>query len=631
MCGFLASATYSPVPSLPQSYFDRHLLAHRGPDSYDYIHFNNHQLDLNLYHSRLSIIDLSSSANQPMSSACGRYTLVYNGEIFNYIELRSYLFKHYQCSFRTSSDTEVLLQGLIYMGPSFLSLLDGMFSFVLLDRKDYNLLIARDPFGVKPLYYTHDSCSFALCSEIPTILDLPFVQRSYNPDSIYSYLVYGQTDFSDQTFFSGILSFPAACYSYIDLALNRLSPPCPYWQPPERNNQISFEQAQLRFSQLLEDALIKYTRSDVPVGVTLSGGLDSSTLLILLSRLNPNSDSVAAFSYLAGDNYSFDERQNIFALLSSLSAEGYQCSFNHQDLLRDIHRLINIQGEPFGSPSIYAQLLVYQLARSNGYSVVLDGQGADEILAGYLGYPGSRIHSLVDQNKFLSLLHYSRSWASLDSSRHSILPILYFLKQVLPTPLLVVARFLQGRISRPSWINLSHFANKSPPSEFRPLRSSLYKADRIRESLISAITKYGLPGLLRVADRNSMACSVEARYPFLSLPLVNFCLSLPENFLIGPTGATKYLLRTSLSHILPTNLVKSHTKIGFEAPCQEFDSFFISSIKYELLHKRYPLLNHSKLLKYLHSSSCRRDSTLIWRIHNYIVWYNTFFRRDDEG
>lgn len=631
MCGFLVSATYFPVPSVPQNYYDRHLLAHRGPDSYDHINFNDSHLDLNLYHSRLSIIDLSFSANQPMSSICGRYTLVYNGEILNYIELRSYLYKHYLCTFRSSSDTEVLLQGLIHMGPSFLSLLDGMFSFVLLDRKSYNLLIARDPFGIKPLYYTHDSSSFALCSEIPTILDLPFVQRSCNLSTIYSYLVYGQTDFSNQTFFSDILSFPAACYSYIDLESNNFSTPISYWHPPDCNTEITFEDAQLRFFQILEDTLVKYTRSDVPVGVTLSGGLDSSTLLILLSRLNAKSDSIAAFSYLAGDKYSFDERQNIFSLLNSLSVEGYQCSFNHQELLRDIHRFINLQAEPCGSPSVYAQFLVYQLARSKGYSVVLDGQGADEILAGYLGYPGSRIHSLIDQNKFLSLLHYSVGWASLDPSRHLILPFLYFLKKVLPAPLLIFARLLQGRNSRPSWIDLSHFANKSPPSEFRPPSSSLYKADRIRESLISAITKYGLPGLLRVADRNSMASSVEARYPFLSLPLVNFCLSLPEHFLIGPTGASKYLLRSSLSQILPLKFVHSHIKIGFETPCQEFDSFFISSIKQELNHTRYPLLNDSKLLKYLNRSSFRRESTLIWRIYNYIMWYNAFFGSDYEN
>ncbi len=549
-------------------------LAHRGPDDRGFLSWtpgtaprlarNPDALDPApswLVHTRLSIIDTSAAGWQPMASADGRYFIVFNGEIYNYLELRQEL-ERLGHTFRSRSDTEVLLAAFIQWGKDALHRLVGMFAFAVLDTAERRLFLTRDFFGIKPLFYTHWNEGFAFASEIKTLLKLPGLSRRANPQRLYDFLRFGLTDRGGATLFEGIVQLPPA--HYLDLSLDRPRDvqPVRYWRPRRDGAlQLSFEDAAEKLRELFLDSMRLHLRSDVPLGATLSGGIDSSATVMAMRRIQGNGLELHTFSYIA-DDPRLSEEKWVDLVGASANAEIHKTRPGHGGLVEDIDRLIAVQDEPFISTSIFAQLRVFQLAREHGIKVTLDGQGADEYLGGYPTYVAARLASLIRRGQFVQALRFLQHLGKdREFGRRGML--LRAAGLLLPEVLQAPARRLVGEQLYPPWLKADYFRERGV--EPAP-RNGVQGPDLLIERLSSTLTDLSLPGLLRYADRNSMAFSVESRVPFLTPALVEFVLSLPESYIIAPDGTTKAVFRRAMRGIVPDPVLDRRDKIGFTTP-----------------------------------------------------------------
>ncbi|MBP7149334.1 MAG: asparagine synthase (glutamine-hydrolyzing) [Acidobacteria bacterium] len=550
-------------------------LAHRGPDDEGYAGWDGQGPTarpggtadvargsrVGLAHRRLAILDLSDAGHQPMITADGRFALLFNGEIYNFRELRQELEQDGE-RFASRCDTEVLLAALARWGTGALARLVGMFAFALLDTRRRTLLLARDFFGIKPLYYARGPWGFAFASEIKALLAIDGFARRADPRPLFQYLRFGITDHGEDTLFSGIRRLPPA--HLLELPLDESAPvePRRYWKlSAVRGRDISFEEAARRLRELFLDSVSLHLRSDVPVGAALSGGVDSSAIVAAMrAALGPDLD-LHAVSYLAGDPAIDEER---WAAL----AAGAACARVHHarpgaaELVRDIERIIEVQDEPFGSTSIYAQYRVFRAAKEAGIKVMLDGQGADETFAGYRSYVGARIVSLARAGDLPGAVALFRAGARLPgASARQVLSSMA--GRVLPPGLVPAARRLAGRPLFPRWVDEAWLDERGPMPDFpRPTPSS----DALRSLLAFTIEESSLPMLLRFEDRNSMAFSIESRVPFLTPQLVGFVLSLPEEHLVANDATTKAVLRAALRGLVPDPILDRRDKIGFATP-----------------------------------------------------------------
>lgn len=582
MCGIFG---WIPTPTRPcgeHSAVARALLralCHRGPDDAGCLVFPAddpfHPQDaltfsgeapsaLLLGQTRLAIIDLSPAGHQPMRSADGRYTLVYNGEIYNYRELRQEL-EQAGCVFRTATDTEVLLQALVVWGADALPRLTGMFALALLDAERRTLFCARDGFGIKPLFWHAGETGFCFASEIPALLHMPGVPRRADPGAVYQYLCYGQYDMGGATMLADIHALPPAHYAEISLDDPAGVSPRRWWKPNIADAcSLSFEAAAERLRDLFLTSVRLHLRSDVPLGVALSGGIDSSAVTCAVRFLEPDAD-LHAFSFVAAGS---DVSEEHWATLAAEKTRAIRhvVTVEPAELGADLDALLHAQGEPFGSTSIYAQYRVFRLARECGITVTLDGQGADELLAGYQGYPGQRMASLLCSGQFLAAWRFLRA-----SSRWPGRGTGYILQRTLgefvPTALLQSALRLAGRNPLPPWLDTARLMEQGvsplPEDKRRELFPSPHK---VKQKLAAQLVWNGLPQLLRHGDRNAMAHSIESRVPFLTRELAEFCLSLPERYLIDDTGCSKSVFRRAMRGIVPDAILDRRDKIGFATP-----------------------------------------------------------------
>ena len=333
-----------------------------------------------LWHRRLSILDLSEAGWQPMSSADGRHHLILNGEIYNYLELRGEL-ESLGIRFRSRSDTEVLLEAWRRWGTAVLPRLTGMFAFALLDVRERTLTLARDPFGIKPLLYSHWPGGFAFASEPKALLALPQVRRKVNAQRVYDYLRFGLTDHGTETMFSDLHSLPPAHWMEVSLDQAVASAPVCYWElASDERYAGTFEQAADELRERFVDSVRLHLRSDVPVGAALSGGIDSTAIVMAMRALEPGLE-LHTFSYVADDPELTEERWLDLAA-SACRATPHKTSATPAQLGTDLDPLLRAQDEPFGSTSIHAQQRLIPLAREARIKVMLDGQGADELLGG---------------------------------------------------------------------------------------------------------------------------------------------------------------------------------------------------------------------------------------------------------
>lgn len=551
-----------------ESISERHLkkmtraLAHRGPDGEGT--WTNEKQHVLLGHRRLSIIDLSSAAAQPMHYA-SRYTIVHNGEIYNYIELKEFLnSKGY--SFQTQSDTEVIIAAYDYWKESCLSHFDGMFAFAIWDEKEQQLFAARDHFGEKPFYYFESEAYLFFASEMKALWAIG-VEKSIDEKMMLNYLTLGYVQNSvdkEQTFFKNIWSLPPAHYfkyrpSNQQLAVKK------YWHlDKEIKISIKENDAVETFQHLFTSSVKKRLRSDVTVGTSLSGGLDSSSIAAAIQTLQPNGSGLKTFSAVF-PGYEKDESTYIDLLSGSLNIQNFKTQPSADGLIKDFEKLCYHQEEPFLSSGIYAQFKVFELAQQQQVKVLLDGQGADEILAGYYKYIHWFLQEVLSRNKLGS------AKKELKAFQRNGIPVTWSVKDYFAAYLPMHAAMLLEKKEYEKTIRhpdlTTEFIQTQRGREWEGIHKPI--VTKLNDILHFNTIESGLEELLRYADRNSMAFGREVRLPFLDHKLVEFIFSLPSNLKIH-NGWTKWLLRKTMDKKMPDAIVWRKDKVGYEPPQQQW-------------------------------------------------------------
>jgi asparagine synthase (glutamine-hydrolysing) len=531
-------------------------IAHRGPDG-EGAWISESGLEA-LGHRRLSIIDLSAAAAQPMHYL-GRYTIVHNGEIYNYREMRSLLqTKGYY--FVSRSDTEVILAAYDHYGPDCLQYFDGMFAFAIWDEKQKELFLARDRFGEKPLFFYRDDGQFLFASEMKALWAAG-VKKESNKKLLFNFITLGYTQNPAngfETFFLGISKLPARSFLVYNAVTLHMETSV-YWDiEMENTHSLKEENAIAQFNGLLSSSVNKRLRSDVPIGTSLSGGLDSSSVVAaILGQQEPPRDLQTFSAIFPG--FEKDESSFIKLATDRFSLENHSVSPEAHDLIGDFEKLVYHQEEPFLSSSIYAQFKVFELASRHQVKVLLDGQGADELLAGYHKYYPWYWQELYRNDK--------RAFAmELKASRESGISERWTWRNKLAAHLPVYSgMFLKKK--RMAQQRRNKDLSKNFLQQFGESYYDIPHFDKLSGILYYNTFMNGLEELLRYADRNSMAHGLEVRLPFLNYELVEFLFSLPSHFKIRE-GWTKWLLRRSMEGILPREIVWRKDKTGYETPQQ---------------------------------------------------------------
>jgi asparagine synthase (glutamine-hydrolysing) len=620
MCGYLVEFGQSSSAS-EKSWVNSSLslLDHRGPDSSGFFHRRFDENSVEFGFRRLSIIDLSESANQPFKSSDEKYVAVFNGEIYNYLELRNEL-SALGYKFRTNSDTEVLISAWQAWGINSLKRFVGMFSFSIIDLETNELNCARDAFGIKPFFYKLTKSKFYASSEVAPLLKVGESANKVNERIAYQYLVNGEYDRSGETFFAGIYSLPPGTHAVVKFDGDKVTAQITKWWDPkiELVKDISYDEAAFKLRELFLKNIDLHLRADVKVAAALSGGLDSSSIVHAIRYLFPTLP-IHTYSYIANVERLSEEKW-IESVVRSSSATITKIDIADSGLIHEIENLIRAQGEPFGSSSVYAQYKVFEKASQDGVRVMLDGQGADEILGGYHGYPESRILSLLATEGFLSAGRFAKEWSTWPNRQ--ILPLLKSTAmQQLPKGLRIMMKsaILQHRI--PAFVkDDARIQYTFEVNQIDDHGSGRSLANRLKYEQSGG----ALSSLLRHADRNSMAWSVESRVPFLTPEISEFCLSLPENFLVSDTGETKSLFRTAMKGIVPDDIRNRRDKIGFETPeSQWFDP------RIDFLPSDIDALSILNFIDVDELQLSRRHGTRVnpsasWRLFNLSKWIQVF-------
>ncbi|UUX91284.1 asparagine synthase (glutamine-hydrolyzing) [Methanoplanus endosymbiosus] len=575
-------------------------LAHRGPDGEGFYYDDN----IGLAHRRLSIIDITDNAAQPMADESSEIILVFNGEIYNYIELKSEL-KEIGHTFRSESDTEVIIHAYKEWGFECLKRFNGMWAFALYDKVEKLLFCARDRFGIKPFYYSLSGNSFYFASEIKALLKNPEIGTTPDDEKLLLYLSCGITDNDERTLFEGICSLKPA--HYMTVRGGKPENPVCYWDLSVSKElfsagNITDDKSAYGLYELLRDSVRLRLRSDVPVGTCLSGGLDSSTITAIINVLireeNPLSvgDRQKTFTSCYEDER-YDERVFVDEIIEKTGASGYRIFPDVHNLRDDIYSLITTQEEPFDSLSIYSQYCVMKLA-GESVKVVLDGQGADEQLAGYLGYQASHIRSLS-----LSPAALLREIAGIMKHHRR-----FFID--------AAAKLKSGKKRRSYLFGVVPFTDRY--------------AGTLDEVLYNEMSGNNLQALLRYEDRNSMAFSIESRVPFLDYRLVEYIASLPLDQKIRG-GVTKYCLRKAAKGLIPESVRCRMDKMGFVAPDEVWFGEDISDIvgnvfnSDEFASRKYWDANEILKDYNLFLSGKTGYSKDFWRVFCSELWLRIFF------
>jgi asparagine synthase (glutamine-hydrolysing) len=532
-------------------------IAHRGPDGEAC--WRSPGGSTLLGHRRLSIIDLSETGAQPMHYA-DRYTIVYNGEIYNYLELKQSL-QQQGYSFHSQSDTEVILAAYAAYGADCLRLFDGMFAFAIWDEQEQLLFAARDRFGEKPFYYYKDEQQLVFASEMKALWAAG-IPREMREEMLFNYITLGYVQHpgdTGATFYKNIHKLPARSFLVYNLNKDVLTEQV-YWEPAihTTGTAVSEDEAAERLKTLLSQSVNRRLRSDVPVGTSLSGGLDSSSILAFICQANEQPAAFKTFSAVF-PGFSRDESDRIRLISDAFGVANYQVQPDADGLLHDLEGICYHQEEPFQSASIAAQYKVFELAKQQGVTVLLDGQGADETMAGYSKYYEWYWRELYRGNK--PLLHHELAQAKDVGGQWDWKNKLRATYPAWADAWLVRQRSRSQRkqpdlaLEFAHQFGISHYDIPAIPT----LNGALYYNTFLN----------GLEELLQYADRNSMAHGREVRLPFLHHELVEFIFSLPAGYKIRQ-GYTKWLLRKSMNGLLPHEIVWRREKTGFEPPQQSW-------------------------------------------------------------
>jgi len=559
MCGFVALIGKHGAQA--ERHVVKHatdLIEHRGPDEEGFYF----EADIGFGFRRLSILDLSTAGHQPMFSDDGNFVIIFNGEIFNYIELREELTRK-GYAFRSTGDTEVLLNAFREWGNDCVNRLNGMWAFLIHDRQRNTLFGARDRFGIKPLYFHDDSKWLMLASEIKAIRDSGIYRKDQNWKTVARYFVNGELDGTEDTFYRDIYQIMPGTAFEIDQ--NRVLHRWSFWSIPEENQAPDSNPVEA-FERLFVDTVKLRMRSDVPVGVTLSGGLDSTSIICCMSDLKSalpggSAEPTMAFSFNDRD---FDESRFLRDTVEQTRVDLKNLSTDPMHVWEALPEVLWHHDEPVHSMTALVGYQLMKLARSCGVKVVLTGQGADETLAGYPSYFSNYRQSLINNGRWGYLWNDLRAFTTAHSGQPG--------------------RLLRSEIERNIKNRLSHLScyrqQVLRKRKQQILQNDWFSPDLIREiklqdhgpldislagALATSVTEQPLPLYLRIEDRNSMAASVEARLPFLDYRLVSLAFSLPATWKIkGPWN--KFILRQAMKNRIPKSVSQRIDKFGFPTP-----------------------------------------------------------------
>jgi asparagine synthase (glutamine-hydrolysing) len=606
MCGICGIINFDQKPVQNQSLVQMmSRMKHRGPDDNGTFIEDN----VGLGFVRLSIIDLTSAGHQPMFDITSRYVIIFNGEIYNYIELREEL-KKKGVTFRTNTDTEVLLYSYITWGPACLDKFNGMWAFAIYDKAEQSVFMARDRFGVKPLYYFADDKQLVFASDIPPILEV--LDKKPEPDdhSVYDYLLYNRTDQNEHTFFKGLKKLQHGHTMSLKNGLFKIEK----WYRLEESIREPFV-SYGEYRELFSDSIGLRLRSDVPVGVCLSGGLDSSSIVSVLLKDHHKKD-INTFSAVFGRNVPEDESEYIDEFSGQLKSMFYT-SPTADSFYNDLADFMKAHSEPLPTTSPYAQYKVMELA-SKHVTVLLDGQGADEQLAGYHYFFGFYYKELLRKMRLILLsqeiMHYGRkhhSWYALQSLAYFMMPRSN-------------KEFLSERSRK--YIRTDFLRTHSGKNE---IIDFLYDSKNLKTALINHF-EYKLEHLLKWEDRNSMWFSIEARVPFLDYRLVEKTLALPSKSLISK-GNTKHYLREAMKGYLPEKIRTRNSKFGFFTPDNDWfrNKRFRNMIEELLISEEFrqnPYID-SKVALTMYANHLKGNINIsreIWKWINLSHWLNSF-------
>ena len=541
------------------------LLGHRGPDAKAGLEIKvANSVFVGMGHCRLAILGEGHTGAQPMTRA-GR-TIVFNGEIYNFKELGRELLGLEDKEM--VSDTEVLLELWSLMGSSVLSRLRGIFAFALYDRNDNSLSLVRDSFGVKPMYYSFTEGNLSFASE-PQAIAKSLNIKQPNPEAGVVFLLKGRYDFGPQTFFKDINSQEPG--SVIQFAVSRdgitKKNEWKFAKFDLRSKDISFEAASKKMRNLFLQAVERNLVSDVPIAFALSGGLDSASIVSAVRHIKPKQD-IRVFSY-EPSNPEISEFHIVKQLAQDLNLEVVRCQLDRDEALGTFAEFVEAQGEPVGSSRPMAQYIVFKAAAKNGFKVVIEGQGGDEILAGYHGFAHLRLLDLVSDWKFGQAAQLLSHWGNENPSYNKSLPFILLAQQAVQD--------LWGMPWMEAWARSTFgddnaflrassleraAANEAEKSLNRDMVISS-SATKFKKGLFIAASETYLPQLLRQGDRNAMAHSVENRVPFLDEDFVQFAWSLPDDFLLNRDGRTKSIFRHSMIGLVPQYVLDRKDKNGF--------------------------------------------------------------------
>lgn len=524
--------------------------------------------NLALGHRRLSILDLSPAGHQPMSYQNNRYWIVFNGEIYNYRDIKNELCKAgYQ--FNSNSDTEVVLAAYAEWGQDCLNRLVGMWAFAVYDNKLKEIFLARDRYGIKPLYYWFSPENhFCFASEIKQFTVLNGWQAKLNPQRVYDQLVYSFTDHTDETMFAGVYQLPSGSYYKSSIASigPAVSGKLHYhkWYSLKREPfKGSFNEAALIFKQLFERSVKEHLNADVPVGTALSGGLDSSSIVCEVNRIlriDGKPELQKTFSSCSVDER-FNEKKWMDIVVEKARVDAHFIYPNLSELMEMTPAILWHQDEPYQSQSVFLGYNVFRLANENGVKVLLNGQGADEYLGGYGQFTSARYARMIMQLRLLATLSDIKNTNEVRQIANSeiIRGIAFSLS---PT-------FIRQGITRLT-SSSDHVKRVIDIKKLNIIPTHPYNGIPVRYGTVPEISEHltfysTLPKYLRWEDRNSMAHSVEARVPFLDHRLVEFSYNLPDDFL-EKDGINKRIMREAMKDLLPEKIKNRKDKMGFSTP-----------------------------------------------------------------
>ncbi len=580
-------------------------MKHRGPDDQGIFIDENYGLGF----VRLSIIDLTKLGHQPMHSPDNRYTVIFNGEIFNYKELKKELIS-LGVKFTTQTDTEVLLQAYINWGKDCLHRLNGMWAFAIYDKQEKELFATRDRFGIKPFYYHLTEDRFIFASEIPTLLTTLNQKPKANNNAIFDYLAFNRTDQDTSTFFENIFKLKHGHSITIKNSSTKINE----WYNLKSNLKKPFQNKE-EYKSLLIDSIRLRLRSDVPIGICFSGGLDSSSILsIVLGNFNQTNINTFSAVYKNGD---IGDESEFINLYTNKLKNMHFITPSAETLFADMNCFIKAHAEPIPGTSPYAQFKTMQLAKKT-VTVTLDGQGADEQLGGYHYFFGLYFKHLLKKLKWVTLTKELIAYKRIHKSNYGLKTFIYFL----------LPKFLRTnlRVSEKGYIDNSFYKKNKSNSR---TAATIYNSNSLNQALLDHF-EYKLEHLLKWEDRNSMYFSIEARVPFLDYRIVEKTLSLKPEMIIK-NGTTKFILREAMKGVLPEKIRMRQDKIGFETPEAEwFRNALFKDFILELLNsnsfKSRKIINPDKAKKLYHKHLLKEIdiSKEIWKWINLELWFREF-------